>query len=136
MSRNSCAKRRAGGGGSARGKIPARKFVELQRRARSVRFERETAIAETALRDASWLYVHGVEALNLLAEMHLRQNRLADACATQQRAVARQPNLPREYFYLSRILEKMGRTAEAKEAIANVTRLQLAAQSYGALAVD
>ncbi len=93
--------------------------------------EGETAKAETELRDASWLDVHEVEALNLLAEMHLRQNRLAEACATQQRAVARQPNLPREYVYLSRILEKMGRTAEAEEAIATVTRLRAAAQAYG-----
>lgn len=91
----------------------------------------ETAKAEAALRDASWLDVHEVEALNLLAEMRVRQNRLAEACATQQRAVARQPNLPREYVYLSRILEKMGRTAEAEEAIAAVMRLRAAAQAYG-----
>ncbi len=91
----------------------------------------DVAGAEAALRDASWLDVHEVDALNLLAEMHVRQNRLPEACATQQRAVSRQPNLPREYVYLSRILEKMGRTAEAEEAIATVTRLRAAAQAYG-----
>ncbi|MGI8431725.1 MAG: tetratricopeptide repeat protein [Chthoniobacterales bacterium] len=96
----------------------------------------EIAPAAAALREASRLDVHEVEALNLLAELRVHQNRLGEACAEQRRAVARQPNLPREYLYLSRILEKMGRTAEAKEAIANVTRLQLAVQSYGALAVD
>lgn len=96
----------------------------------------EVAPAAVALREASRLDVHEVEALNLLAELRVHQNRLGEACAEQRRAVARQPNLPREYLYLSRILEKMGRTAEAKEAIANVTRLQLAVQSYGTVAVD
>ncbi len=96
----------------------------------------EVAPAAAALREASWLDVHEVEALNLLAELRVHQNRLGEAVAEQRRAVARQPNLPREYLYLSRILEKMGRTAEAKDAIANITRLQLAAQSYGAVAVD
>ena len=92
----------------------------------------ETAKAETALHDASWLDVHEVEALNLLAEMHVRQNRLAEACATQQRAVARQPNLPREYVYLSRhSRKKWVARPRPEEAIAKVTRLRAAAQAYG-----
>ncbi len=84
----------------------------------------EPAKAEAVLRQASWLDVHEVEALNRIAELRVRQNRLADACATQRRAVARQPDLPREYLYLSRILEKMGRTAEAAEAVATIARLE------------
>ena len=96
----------------------------------------EVVPAVSALREASRLDVHEVEALNLLAELQVNQNHLGDAVAAQRRAVSRQPNLPREYLYLSRILEKMGRTAEAEEALATVGRLQLAAQSYGTVAVD
>ena len=96
----------------------------------------EIAKAKAALRNASWLDVHEVEALNLLAEMGVRQNQLADAYAAQRRAVARQPNLPREYVYLSRILEKMGRTAEAQAAIATVTRLETSAREFGPVAVN
>ena len=90
----------------------------------------EPAKAEAALRRASWLDVHEVEALNRIAELRVRQNRLAEACATQRRAVARQPDLPREYLYLARILEKMGRTAEAKEAVDTVTQLQISARNF------
>ncbi len=96
----------------------------------------DTLAAETALREASRLDVHEVEALNLIAEISLHQNRLGEAFATQRRAIARQPNLPREYLFLSRILEKMGRAAEAQEAVATVARLQLAAQAYRAVAAD
>ncbi len=96
----------------------------------------ETAKAEAALHDASWLDVHEVAALNLLADIRVRQNRLPEACAVQKRAVARQPNLPREYVYLSRILEKMGRTAEANAAIATVTQLRTAAREFGPVAAN
>lgn len=80
--------------------------------------------AETALRHASWLDVHDAEALNLVASMSLRQNRLEDAYRTQRRAVARQPDQPRQYVLLSNILEKMGRPDEAKMAGAEVARLE------------
>ena len=42
----------------------------------------------------------------------------------QKRAVARQPDAPRQYVLLSDILERMGQTAEAKNAIAEVARLE------------
>lgn len=80
--------------------------------------------AEAALRHASWLDVHDAEALNLVASMSLRQNHLEDAYRTQRRAVARQPDQPRQYALLSNILEKMGRPAEAKLAGAEVARLE------------
>ncbi len=78
----------------------------------------------TALQHASRLDVHEVDALNLIAHMRLRQNRLDDACQAQKRAVARQPDAPRQYILLSDILERMGQTAEARDAIANVARLK------------
>ncbi len=80
--------------------------------------------AEAALRHASSLDVHDAEALNLVASMKLRQNHLEDAYRTQRRAVARQPDQPRQYILLSNILEKMGRQAEAKVAGAEVLRLE------------
>lgn len=85
-------------------------------------------------RHASWLDVHDAEALNLLASIKLRQNRLDDAYRTQRRAVARQPDQPRQYVLLSNILEKMGRPGEAKLAHAEVTRLEGIARSSGSLA--
>ncbi|MEO6872775.1 MAG: tetratricopeptide repeat protein [Chthoniobacterales bacterium] len=90
--------------------------------------------AEAALRHASWLDVHDAEALNLLASIKLRQNRLDDAYRTQRRAVARQPDQPRQYVLLSDILEKMGRPGEAKLAHAEVTRLEGLVRSSGSLA--
>ena len=89
--------------------------------------------AEAALRHASWLDVHDAEALNLVASMSLRQNRFEDAYRTQCRAVARQPDQPRQYVLLSNILEKMGRPAEAKLAGAEVTRLESLARLNGSL---
>ncbi len=80
--------------------------------------------AVEALQRASRLDVHEVDALNLIAQMRLRQNRLADACQAQKRAVARQPDAPRQYILLSDILERMGHSAEAKDVFANVARLR------------
>jgi protein O-mannosyl-transferase len=80
--------------------------------------------AVAALQHASRLDVHEVDALNLIAQMRVRQNRLADAMRAQKLAVARQPDAPRQYILLSDILEKMGQTAEAKDAIATVARLK------------
>jgi Flp pilus assembly protein TadD len=79
--------------------------------------------AEAALRHASWLDVHDAESLNLIAAIKVRQNRLEAACAIQRRAVARQPDQPRQYLLLSDILEKMGRTEEARSALAEVSHL-------------
>ena len=85
--------------------------------------------AEAILRRASWLDVYDAEALNVIAEMRLRQNRLPEACAAQRRAVARQPDQPRQYALLSNILEKMGRGDEARAAIAQSARLKAIAQT-------
>jgi Flp pilus assembly protein TadD len=86
-------------------------------------------LADAALRHASWLDVHDAEALNLIATMRMRQNRFEDACRIQRRAVARQPDEPRQYILLSNILEKMGRGDEARAALAQVSRLRALAGS-------
>ncbi len=80
--------------------------------------------AEAAFRHASILDVHDVAALNLLALLSVRQNKLEEACETQRRAVAREPDQPRQYLLLSDILSKMGRTEEARETLAEITRLK------------
>jgi protein O-mannosyl-transferase len=85
--------------------------------------------ATAALRHASLLDVHDVVALNLIASLNVRQNHLEEAWRVQRRAVARQPDEPRQYVMLSNILEKMGRTDEARTAMANVNRLQALAQT-------
>lgn len=82
--------------------------------------------AAAALRHASRLDVHDAESLNLLALVDVRRDRLQDACATQRRAVSRQPDQPRQYLLLADILGKMGRANEAKAALAQVSRLQIA----------
>ncbi len=80
--------------------------------------------AEAALWHASRLDVHEVEALNLLSLMRQRQNRIGDAFEIQQRAVARQPDEPRQYLMLSDILTQMGRTEEARATLAQVAQLE------------
>ena len=80
--------------------------------------------AEEAWRHASRLDVHDAEALRLIVFMRLRQNRLNDAFQTQQRAVARQPDEPRQYILLSNILEKMGRGEEARDTLARASHLR------------
>jgi Flp pilus assembly protein TadD len=90
------------------------------------------AEAETALRHASWLDIHDAESLNLIAAMNLRQNNLEAACATQRRAVARQPDQPGQYLLLSDILGRMGRTDEARAALAQVHHLEAIAKSQAA----
>jgi Flp pilus assembly protein TadD len=89
----------------------------------------ETEQANAAFHHASWLDVHDVESLNLIALMRVRQNRFDEACRAQRRAVARQPDEPRQYILLSNILEKMGRFDEAHATIAQVARLQHLAQA-------
>ena len=85
--------------------------------------------SELALRHASRLDVHETNALNLIATMRVRENRLAEAFTTQRRAVARQPDEPRQYILLSNILEKMGRAEEARAALAQVSHLRALAQN-------
>ena len=85
--------------------------------------------AEAALRRASWLDVHDTKALRLIVLMRLRQNRLSDAFQTQRRAVARQPDEPRQYILLSNILEKMGRGDEARDTLARASYLRALAQN-------
>jgi Flp pilus assembly protein TadD len=80
--------------------------------------------ADAALCHASRLDIHDTEALNLLAMIRLRENRLEDAFATQRHAVSRQPDEPRQYILLSDILEKMGRGAEARVALAKASQLR------------
>jgi Flp pilus assembly protein TadD len=82
-----------------------------------------------ALRYAALLDVHDVQALNLLAAISVRQNQLEQACAVQRRAIAREPNQPRQYLILAEILDKIGRTAEAQNARDNATRLKAIATS-------
>ena len=89
----------------------------------------DVARAEKAFRHASWLDVHDAEALSALALLRVQQNRLEDAFETQRRAVSRQPDEIRPYLLLSDILQKMGRTAEARAATAQVDHLKALAQS-------
>ena len=77
-----------------------------------------------ALRYAALLDVHDVQALNLLAAISVRQNHLEQAYAAQRRAIAREPDQPRQYLMLAEILDKMGRTSEAQTARDNATRLK------------
>jgi Flp pilus assembly protein TadD len=81
-------------------------------------------LADAALQRASWLDVHDTDALKLIVQMRLRQNRLNEACQIQRRAVARQPDEPRQYLLLSDILERMGRSNEAHAALAQASRLR------------
>jgi len=81
-------------------------------------------LAYDALRHASRLDVHDAQALSLIATMRMEQNRLEDACRIERRAIARQPDEPRQYILLSNILEKMGRADEARAALAHVSQLR------------
>jgi Flp pilus assembly protein TadD len=89
--------------------------------------QNQAAAAAAALRHASWLDLHETDALNLLAMILVRQNRMADAVTIQQRAVARQPDQPQQYLLLSNLLDKAGRAGEARVALGQVTRLRLLA---------
>ena len=65
-----------------------------------------------------------MSALNQAALLRVNQKRFEEACAIQRRAIARQPDEPRQYLILSDILEKMGRGEEAHAALAHVEHLQ------------
>ena len=85
--------------------------------------------AAEAFRQASRLDIHDAEALSQIAAMRLRQNNLQAAYASQRRAVARQPDQPRQYLLLSDILERMGRGDEARAMIARVEQMHALAQA-------
>ncbi len=85
--------------------------------------------ATHALRYAAMLDIHDVKALDLLAQILLREGRLDDALTAQRRAVARQPYEPRQYLMLAEVLDKLGRTEEAQKARDHVARLQAIAGS-------
>jgi tetratricopeptide (TPR) repeat protein len=91
--------------------------------------ENDASRAEAILRHASWLDIHDTEALRLIVQMQMRQNRFEDAIQTQRRAVARQPDEPRQYVMLSDILEKMGRSDEARATLARASRLRALAEA-------
>ena len=88
----------------------------------------ESEKAAAILRRASWLDVHDSEALNELARMRLRENRLSEAYSIQRRALARQPDEPSQYTLLSDILERMGRDHEARAFMAQSARLKAMVQ--------
>ena len=73
--------------------------------------------------------MHDAEALSALAILQVQQSRLEDAFQTQCREVSRQPDEIRPYLLLSDILQKMGRTAEARATTAQVDRLKALAQA-------
>jgi tetratricopeptide (TPR) repeat protein len=89
----------------------------------------DIARADAALSHASWLDLHDAEALHLIALIKLRQNHLEEAFRAQRRAISRQPDQPSQYILLSNILEKMGRSDEARAALAQVSRLRALASS-------
>jgi predicted Zn-dependent protease len=84
----------------------------------------DVAQSTRALRYAALLDVHDVQALNLLAAISVRQNQLEQACVAQRRAIAREPDQPRQYLMLAEILDKMGRTLEAQTARDDAARLK------------
>ena len=89
--------------------------------------------AGAALHHASRLDVHDAESLNLIALMDVRQNRFQEAYRTQRRAIARQPDEPRQYLILSDILTKWGRLEEARAALAQATEMKATVEAPIAL---
>jgi tetratricopeptide (TPR) repeat protein len=96
----------------------------------------DTAKAEAAFRDVSRLDVHEVAGLNQSALLRVQENRFQEAYAIQRRAIARQPDEPRQYLILSDILEKMGRGDEARAALAQVQHLQSLAKTQSSVSGD
>ncbi|PYI77407.1 MAG: hypothetical protein DMF04_06315, partial [Verrucomicrobia bacterium] len=85
--------------------------------------------AVRALRYAALLDLHDISALNLLAQILLREDRLDEALSAQRRAVAREPYQPRQYLMLAEVLDKMGSATEAQKARNAVVRLKAIAAS-------
>jgi tetratricopeptide (TPR) repeat protein len=96
----------------------------------------DVARAEAAFKHASRLDVHDVTALNQSALLRVNQRRFDEAYAIQRRAIARQPDEPRQYLILSDILEKMGRSDEARAALAQVQHLQSLAKTPSSASSD
>jgi tetratricopeptide (TPR) repeat protein len=96
----------------------------------------EVGKAEAAFEHASRLDVHDVSSLNQRALLRVNQNRFQEAYAIQRRAIARQPDEPRQYLILSDILERMGRGDEARAALAHVSYLQAIAKSQPGGGID
>ena len=84
-------------------------------------------LASAALQRASRLDVHDVESLRLAVMIEMRQRKFEEARCTQMRAIARQPDQPRQYTMLSEILEKMGRANEARTALDKASKLRAVA---------
>lgn len=84
----------------------------------------DVAHAEDAFRRASRLDIHDVSSLNMIALLNVNQSHFDEAYRVQRRAIARQPDEPRQYLILSDILEKMGRGEEARAMIAQVSRMK------------
>jgi predicted Zn-dependent protease len=59
----------------------------------------------------------------------LKENRLDEAYKLQCRAVARQPDEPRQYLILSDVLSKMGRHDEAQGMLVQVAQMQALAKA-------
>lgn len=85
--------------------------------------------AAEAFQHASRLDVYDTEALNLLAMISMRRSEFEDAWQFQRKAVARQPDQPRQYLILSDILGKLGRHDEAKAALAEAEILEALAKA-------
>lgn len=85
--------------------------------------------AEEAFRRASTLDVHDSKALNVIALLNVRQNKLERAYEAQRRALSREPDQPRQYLILAEILTKMGRMDEAQETLIQINRLESKVQS-------
>ncbi|MDQ6765049.1 MAG: tetratricopeptide repeat protein, partial [Verrucomicrobiota bacterium] len=94
--------------------------------------EGDLAQAEATFRLATRLDVHDVSALNMTALISVNQTRFEEACVMQRRAIARQPDEPRQYLILSDILVKMGRSEEARAMVAQASRLQALVQTQSA----
>jgi Flp pilus assembly protein TadD len=77
--------------------------------------------------------VHEIEALNQLVLLRLRENRLAEAWRIQKIAVSRQPDQARQYVLLAQVLEKMGRTGEAREELSRIDHLRALASAQNAV---
>jgi tetratricopeptide (TPR) repeat protein len=73
---------------------------------------------------ASNVDVWETDALNLLVTVLARQNRVAEACAVEQRAIGRRPDVPQQYFVLSQLLQRGGHAEEARAALAEFDRLR------------
>lgn len=90
--------------------------------------------AEAAFRHASRLDVHGLEALDMIALLYVRENNFDAALRVLRRALARQPDHPRQHLLLYDIFTRMGRPADAQAALAHVTQLKSEAQESETLA--